>query len=63
MEQDKHTQLVEAVKGLLDCREGTERIHEEAYDFTFKSGPHREFWNKLIELTDWEPRQEEPWDD
>jgi hypothetical protein len=53
------TSLVEHVKALLDCREDTERTYEQAYDFTFKSGPHREHWNALAALTNWTPKPEE----
>jgi hypothetical protein len=53
------TSLAEHVKALLDCREETERTYEQAYDFAFKSGPHREHWNALAALTNWTPKPEE----
>jgi hypothetical protein len=52
---DIHAELVKTVRDLLDCRDDTERTYEDAYDFTFKSGLHRECWEKLIKLTEWEP--------
>ena len=56
--QAEKAELEAAIRTLLDYREWTERIHEDAYDFVFKSGRHREAWNKLMLLTDWFPTPE-----
>ena len=57
---DKYAELESTVKALLDCREWTERTYEDAYDFTFKGGPHRTLWNNLARLTNWMPLPEPP---
>lgn len=45
--------LVEKVKLLLSKRKLTERTHEAAYDFVFKSGWAREEWDLLESITGW----------
>jgi len=44
--------LKAAVKALLDKRSITDLVHEEAYDFVFKSWGMDE-WNALVALTGW----------
>lgn len=51
-DKEKLEQLTAAVKNLLNKRAVTDRVYEEAYDFTFKSWGWDE-WDKLTELSGW----------
>jgi hypothetical protein len=61
--KEKIAELELNIKALLDCREWTERTHQDAYDFTFKSGPHRTAWENLARLTNWVATPEEKIED